>query len=100
MSAHSKSWPAAISRSELDPKKETGGFCNGVVHVKWFLYRSRTAGRASQDCVSGSRSSISSRSLFGSWKAVLRPVACVQDPGARGRGQGTETLAEPAACPP
>ena len=33
-------------------------------------------------------------SLFGSWKAVLRPVACGQDPGARGRGQGTETLAE------
>jgi hypothetical protein len=29
-----------------------------------------------------------------SWKAVLRPVACNQDPGARGRGQGTETLAE------
>src|SRR5215831_6343630 len=33
-------------------------------------------------------------SLFGSWKAVLRLVACGQDPGARGRGQGTETLAE------
>jgi hypothetical protein len=28
-----------------------------------------------------------------SWKAVLHPVACDQVPGARGRGQGTETLA-------
>ena len=28
-----------------------------------------------------------------SGKAVLRPVACDQVPGARGRGQGTETLA-------
>src|ERR1700745_3550637 len=27
-------------------------------------------------------------------KAVFRPVACNQVPGARGRGQGTETLAE------
>ena len=32
-------------------------------------------------------------SLFGAEKAVLRPVACDQVPGARGRGQGTETLA-------
>jgi hypothetical protein len=29
-----------------------------------------------------------------SGKAVLRPVACDQVPGARGRGQGTETLAK------
>ena len=29
-----------------------------------------------------------------SGKAVLRPVACDQVPGARGRGQGTETLAQ------
>jgi hypothetical protein len=28
-----------------------------------------------------------------SGKAVLHPVACDQVPGARGRGQGTETLA-------
>ena len=32
-------------------------------------------------------------SLFGAGKAVLHPVACDQVPGARGRGQGTETLA-------
>src|SRR6266446_3534371 len=31
-------------------------------------------------------------SLFGAGKAVLRPVAYDQVPGARGRGQGTETL--------
>src|ERR1700736_2251374 len=31
--------------------------------------------------------------LFGAGKAVFRPVACNQVPGARGRGQGTETLA-------
>jgi hypothetical protein len=35
----------------------------------------------------------SGSSLFGAGKAVLRPVACDQVPGARGRGQGTETLA-------
>src|SRR5437868_435766 len=29
-----------------------------------------------------------------SWKAVLRPVACDQVRGARGRGQGTETVAQ------
>ena len=29
-----------------------------------------------------------------SGKAVLRPVACNQVRGARGRGQGTETLAQ------
>ena len=33
-------------------------------------------------------------SLFGAGKAVLRPVACDQVRGARGRGQGTETLAK------
>ena len=33
-------------------------------------------------------------SLFGAGKAVLHPVACDQVPGARGRGQGTETLAK------
>jgi len=35
-----------------------------------------------------------------SGKAVLRPVACDQVPGARGRGQGTETLAELGGLPP
>src|SRR6266481_8545656 len=38
-------------------------------------------------------------SLFGAGKAVLRPVACEQVPGARGRGQGTETLAELGGVP-
>ena len=33
-------------------------------------------------------------------KAVFRPVACNQVPGARGRGQGTETLAEVGGLPP
>jgi hypothetical protein len=33
-------------------------------------------------------------SLFGAGKAVLRPVACDQVRGARGRGQGTETVAQ------
>ena len=32
-------------------------------------------------------------------KAVLRPVACDQVRGARGRGQGTETLAELSGLP-
>ena len=35
-----------------------------------------------------------------SWKAVLRPVACDQVRGARGRGRGTETVAKLAALPP
>jgi hypothetical protein len=35
-----------------------------------------------------------------SGKTVLRPVACDQVRGARGRGQGTETLAELGGLPP
>jgi hypothetical protein len=35
-----------------------------------------------------------------SWKAVLRPVACDQVRGARGRGQGTETVAKLGGLPP
>src|SRR5215469_803840 len=35
-----------------------------------------------------------------SGKAVLRPVACDQVRGARGRGQGTETVAELGGLPP
>src|ERR1700726_2024724 len=35
-----------------------------------------------------------------SWKAVLRPVACGQVRGARGRGQGTETVAKLGGLPP
>jgi hypothetical protein len=38
-------------------------------------------------------------SLFGAGKAVLRPVACDQVRGARGRGQGTETLAQLSGLP-
>ena len=44
----------------------------------------------SSGCFVGSAAS----SLFGAGKAVLHPVACDQVPGARGRGQGTETLAK------
>ncbi len=39
-------------------------------------------------------------SLFGAGKAVLRPVACDPVPGARGRGQGTETRAALGGVPP
>src|SRR5260370_10772379 len=39
-------------------------------------------------------------SLFGAGKAVLHPVACDSVPGARGRGQATETLAELGGGPP
>jgi hypothetical protein len=42
----------------------------------------------------------SASSLFGAEKAVLRPVACGQVPGVRGRGQGTETLAKLGGLPP
>jgi hypothetical protein len=38
--------------------------------------------------------------LFGAGKAVFRPVACNQVPGARGRGQGTEMLAVLGGLPP
>jgi len=37
--------------------------------------------------------------LFGAGKAVFRPVACDQVPGARGEGQGTETLAKLGGLP-
>ena len=37
---------------------------------------------------------VCSRFLVRRGKAVLRPVACDQVRGARGRGQGTETLAK------
>ena len=39
-------------------------------------------------------------SLFGAGKAFLHPVACDPVPGARGRGQGAETLAELGGLPP
>src|ERR1700730_4395518 len=38
--------------------------------------------------------------LFGAGKAVFRPVACDQVRGARGRGQGTETVAQLGGLPP
>ena len=37
--------------------------------------------------------------LFGAGKAVFRPVACDQVRGARGGGQGTETLAKLGGLP-
>jgi hypothetical protein len=40
------------------------------------------------------------RFLFGAGKAVFRPVACDQVRGARGRGQGTETVAQLGGLPP
>src|SRR5712671_119088 len=56
----------------------------------------RWLGSRSADCSLGFAHS----SLFGAGKAVLRPVACDQVPGARGRGQGTETLAQLGGLPP
>jgi hypothetical protein len=41
-----------------------------------------------------------SRFFVRSGKAVLRPVACDQVRGARGRGQGTETVAQLGGVPP
>jgi hypothetical protein len=38
--------------------------------------------------------------LFGAGKAVFRPVACDQVRGARGRGQGIETVAQLGGLPP
>jgi hypothetical protein len=43
---------------------------------------------------------VADSSWFGAGKAVLHPVACDQVPGARGRGQGTETLAQLGGLPP
>ena len=43
--------------------------------------------------------SVYSQFFVRSGKAVLRPVACDQVPGACGRGQGTETLAELGGLP-
>jgi hypothetical protein len=39
-------------------------------------------------------------SVFRSGKAVLRPIACDQVRGVRGRGQGTETVAQLGGLPP
>ena len=39
-------------------------------------------------------------SLFGAGRRVLRPVACDPVPGARGRGQGIETLGKLGGMPP
>src|SRR5205823_5474599 len=47
-----------------------------------------------------SSSHFCSRFFVRSGKAVLRPVACDQVRGARGRGQGTETVAKLGGLPP
>jgi hypothetical protein len=60
--------------------------CMGLSPVKGLF---GLAGQLICDCCLGFADS----SLFGAEKAILRPVACDQVPGARGRGQGTETLA-------
>ena len=60
--------------------------CMGLSPVKGLF---ALAGQLICDCCLGFADS----SLFGAGKAVLRPVACDQVPGARGGGQGTETLA-------
>jgi len=60
--------------------------CMGLSPVKGLF---ALAGQLICDCCLGFADS----SLFGAEKAVLRPVAYDQVPGARGRGQGTETLA-------
>ena len=44
--------------------------------------------------------SVYCRFFVRSGKAVLHPVACDQVPGARGRGQGTETVAQLGGLPP
>src|ERR1700722_14301107 len=73
----------------------------GLAYLAAFIARGlvRTAGRFVDDLYGalpvkrlflGSAAS----SLFGAGKAVLRPVACDQVRGARGRGQGTETPAK------
>jgi hypothetical protein len=43
---------------------------------------------------------VCSRFFVRSGKAVLRPVACDQVRGARGRRQGTETVAKLGGVPP
>ena len=55
----------------------------GAFPVKGF---SLAVGRLIADC----RLGFADSSLFGAEEAVLRPVACDQVPGARGRGQGTK----------
>jgi hypothetical protein len=70
------------------PIEESGSHmtCMGLSPVKGLF---ALAGQLIWDCCLGFADS----SLFGAEKAVLRPVAYDQVPGARGRGQGTETLA-------
>src|SRR5204862_5172824 len=65
-------------------RRFTGGkwirTCMGLFPVKWLFL-------------------VLASSLFGAGGAVLHPVACDQVRGARGRGQGTETLAQLGGLP-
>ena len=89
--------------------------CSDTVNWRSSRYRQRTASRRSAEATTGAsvRSGLvwgffcqavvlgcAESFLFGAGKAVFRPVACTQVPGARGRGQGTETLAELGGLPP
>jgi hypothetical protein len=81
--------------TEVDPENETVGFCNGAVHVKWFLLqppqraeRLRIAYQAVDPPSVAVLCSEAGRPFF-------VPSPAFRIPEARGRGQGTETL---AAC--
>jgi hypothetical protein len=85
--------PGAItSRAAEDPARRRSGLSEGDGQVHSGL----VWGFSCQAVVLGCADSF----LFGAGKAVFRPVACNQVRGARGRGQGTETLAELGGLPP
>jgi len=69
----------------------------------WRRTAARLEGKAYVDGKVAAEATVTCRlvpRVFGAGKAVFRPVACNQVPGARGRGQGTETLAELGGLPP
>jgi hypothetical protein len=79
------SFPNRREAGRRDRRIPGGAARRLTAHLRWSARRTESL----QTCMG-----------FGAGKAVLRPVACDQVPGARGRGQGTETLAQLGGLPP
>jgi hypothetical protein len=73
--------------------------CMGLLVSNGFSALSRGRSRPAGRVLAAPRAR-SASSLFGAGEAVLRPVAYSQASAARGRGQGTEMLAELGGWPP
>src|SRR6202022_408159 len=99
----SRHWPVSLSASAIFHLFGAGATQDGLRKVRFALDSALEGsgfelvwGFSCQVVALGFAES----SLFGAGRAVLRPVACDQVPGARGRGRGTETLAQLGGLPP